>query len=147
MNRQEVGQYYKLSIGDAGSPEVFTPIACITKLEFNTDTTIIDGTSNCGPASQPGFSKSSLNLSGFVDYNADTDGNVSGPGVYDLQIASTKFNFRIEPVDEPVNGDQLITGNAFVANYKQNFSTDNIIGFDFTLQQVTGNFSQSTTGE
>lgn len=143
MNRQEVGQYYKLSIGDAGSPEVFTPIACITKLEFATSTNVIDGTSNCGPASQPGFSKSTLNLSAYVDYNADVDGNISGPGVYELQIAATKFNFRIEPIATPATGDQLITGYAFVADYKQNLSTDTIIGFDFTLNQVSGNFTQT----
>lgn len=143
MNRQEVGQYYKLSIGDEGSPEIFTPIACITKLDFGTDTNIIDGTSNCGPASKPGFSKSNLSLTAFVDYNTEEDGNISGPAVYDLQIARTEFNFRIEPVDAPAVGDQLIEGNAFVANYKQSFSTDTIIGFDFTLQQQTGNFTQA----
>lgn len=145
-NRLERGQYYKLSAGDGGSPEEFVLISCLTKKELNTDVNIIDGTSDCGPDFEPGFSKTSVALSGFVDYNTLTNGNDSGPTLFQLQQNATKFNFRIEPVDTPANGDQLLEGYGFIANYKQTFDTDQMIGFDCTLQ-VKGNVTQTITGE
>ncbi len=145
-NRLERGQYYKLSVGDGGSPEVFNMVACLTKKELNTDVNIIDGTSDCGSDFEPGFSKTSVSLSGFVDYAFLTNDNVSGPTLLTLQQDATKFNFRIEPVDDPIDGDQLLEGYGFIANYKQTFDTDTMIGFDCTLQ-VKGNVTQTITGE
>lgn len=145
-NRLERGQYYMLSVGDGGSPEQFIPVSCLTKKELNTDVTIIDGTSDCGPDFEPGFSKTNIALSGFVDYNVLTNGNDSGPTLFQMQQDATKFNFRIEPVDTPVAGDQLLEGYGFIANYKESMDTDAMVSFDCTLQ-VKGNVKQTITGE
>lgn len=141
-NRLERGQYYMLSVGDGGSPETFTPIACLTKKELNTDVTIIDGTSDCGPDFEPGFSKTNFGCAGFVDYAFLTNGNVSGPTIFQLQQDAAKRNFVIEPVDSPAAGDQKDEMYGFFANYKQSWDTDTMIGMDFTIQ-VKGNVTQT----
>ena len=141
-NRLERGQYFALSVGDGGSPEEFIPVSCLTKKELNTDVNIIDGTSDCGPDFEPGFSKSSIALSGFVDFNVLTNGNFSGPSLFQLQQDAAKRNWLIEPVDDPVAGDQKLEAYGFIANYKEGMDTDAMTNFDCTLQ-VKGNVTQS----
>lgn len=138
--KQEVGQYYQLSIGDGGSPEAFTPVACLTNKEFTRATKVIDGTSDCGPLFKPGFGNTTMQLTGFVDY-ADAAA-LSGMDLFTLSQDGTIFNFMIDPVDSPVTGDQTFTGTGFISSYKQTFQTDTLVGFDVSLQ-ITGELTQT----
>lgn len=138
--RKETGQYYTLEIGDAASPENFTPIACITDIEPNVATKVIDGTSFCGPDYAPGFPNTTLALKGFEEYSGT---NESGTTLFTLQQNKTIFDFRLVPVDAAVSGDVSYAGQGFISAWKQTYQVDTFIGFDVTIQGK-GTLTQTT---
>ncbi len=136
---QQKGQNYALSIGDAGSPEIFTILACLTDKEITINNKVIDGTSDCGPIYNVGFANNSCTCKGFVDYaNPVTE---SGVDLLDLANSKASADWKIDAIS-PVTGDQIITFVGFIASYKQTWQTDQMIGFDCTIQ-VSGNFTQT----
>jgi hypothetical protein len=139
---QKVGQYYALSVGSGGSPETWTPVACLSKKELTINNQVIDATSDCGPNYLPGFANNKLSLSGFIDFN--NAATVSGDDFIDYATNQLLKFWNISPVETPVQGDITLVFNGFITNLKIGMSTNNMVSFDCDVQ-INGNVSKFVT--
>lgn len=139
-SRIEKGQYFILSYLSGTSPDEWTPVACLTQKTFDSAVAATSVTSDCGPSSIGGTTTQTFNAQGFVDF--DSSDSISGPGLYDLQIADQNgldpaYSWKIEPAS-PVTGDQSLTFNALINHYNESWQTDQPTSFtcDFTIQGI-----------
>lgn len=139
MSTQKRGQYWVLEIGDSGSPETWRTVACLKSKGIDSNTKVIDGTSDCGPNYQPGFQTSTATAAGFYAFDDDTVD--SGIELFDLQQNSTIKDWRITPVT-PVIGDPTWTFVGFISSFKNTFNTDEMAAFDISWQ-VQGYVTQT----
>lgn len=133
--RRQTGQYYALSLQTVASPATWEVVACLTTKSFTSALNVIDATSDCGVDSLGGNITQSFSIEGFEDFGDSTI--QTGNDLYNLQIVpqnqtSPAYTWKLAAVS-PVTGDTILTFNAFISNYQQNYATNDPIGFSATL--------------
>jgi hypothetical protein len=132
------GQYFGLYLVTEESPETLTLVACLNNKSFKITNKVIDGTSDCGPAFLAGFPNSTANCKGFLSFGDGTV--VSGQELFDLANSGASAVWVIRPVANPNTppntGDVEWYFTAFLANYQNDFNTDQMADFsvDFQIQ-------------
>jgi hypothetical protein len=133
--RRQSGQYYALSLQTVASPVTWEVVACLKTKSFKSALNVIDATSDCGTDSLGGNITQSFSINGFEDFSDSTI--QTGNDLYSLQVAaqnqsSPAYTWKLAAV-VPQTGDTILTFNAFISNYQQDYATNDPIGFTADL--------------
>lgn len=113
---------YVLLMGNGATPEVFSPVVCMTSVGFNRSRQIIESNSKCGNSKTPGTKSYNVPIEGQIVFDPDAP-KLSIKALNDAFESDSQKSYKLGPVT-PVTGDLTYAFKGFFSSLNDTYPTD-----------------------
>lgn len=131
MSEHKVSAGTMLLFIDPNGGTEYDTVICLRSVSITDSVASIDISSWCGPGKLPGLNDITLSFDGFHVQDPN-GGNISGTDIRILLRNNTTIGWKLSP-ESPIGGDEIQTGQGFIASLSSTYSFDAVGSFNFTI--------------